>query len=513
MSRLFFLPVATVLSIVTSASAQSPGFVGIDRAAVVVCPARASDREPPSFTAKNCRTVSLSEVSARRRLVWIKAQVELSRLSGPGRAPLAVFISGKLSSAVYINGVRVGTNGSPGAAARTETPGRMDAVVHAPQSVFRTGPNALVLKASAHHGILDLVHPIHAIGIGPAHDPTRGFLAYYWPSLPTLGLFVLAGIYFAASSLVGEDRRSPLALLSICMCASGQVLAEVYRGLVSYPYPVHDFRLIFIVLFSAGFGVSVAHLAFGLFDPKRVWPLTVIALALSLGATLTTSGFDQKAAGAMLAPLVLSLPFLGYWSHQRRSRAVAYFVIVFGFVVANVTLLSFFLDVVFFYMVGALLLVLLTEQAIAAARDAQLHRLEEARANRLELALVQAQEVERATELSIKSAGRVERITSEQILHCRGAGGYTEIIAVDGRTLLHSASLAEMEELLPASFIRVHRSHVVNTRHVRSLERTHGGTGTLILSDNTEVPVSRRIMPAVRQALASPELQRPRMNP
>ena len=66
------------------------------------------------------------------------------------------------------------------------------------------------------------------------------------------------------------------------------------------------------------------------------------------------------------------------------------------------------------------------------------------------------------------------------------------------------AALAGLEAELPETFLRVHRSHIVNTAFVSALERDTGGVGRLTLSQGQEVPVSRRIMPKVRTALAAP---------
>ncbi len=67
--------------------------------------------------------------------------------------------------------------------------------------------------------------------------------------------------------------------------------------------------------------------------------------------------------------------------------------------------------------------------------------------------------------------------------------------------MLHNATLNELEESLPPTFLRVHRSHIVNTAHVRTLKREASGVGALVLSDGSEAPVSRRVMPKVRVAL------------
>jgi DNA-binding LytR/AlgR family response regulator len=73
---------------------------------------------------------------------------------------------------------------------------------------------------------------------------------------------------------------------------------------------------------------------------------------------------------------------------------------------------------------------------------------------------------------------------------------------LSGREILHGDSLSELEASLPATFVRVHRSHIVNTAHVRAMKREASGVGVLVLSNGAEIPVSRRVLPKVRVALA-----------
>ncbi len=122
-------------------------------------------------------------------------------------------------------------------------------------------------------------------------------------------------------------------------------------------------------------------------------------------------------------------------------------------------------------------------------------------ANRLEQALAQLGEHSEPDYIDVKEAGKLERIATVDIMYCSGADGYCELTLANGRTLLHNASLNEMEDALPATFLRIHRSHIVNIRFIQSLVRDASGTGTLQLQDSIALPVSRRIMPKVRQAL------------
>ena len=78
-----------------------------------------------------------------------------------------------------------------------------------------------------------------------------------------------------------------------------------------------------------------------------------------------------------------------------------------------------------------------------------------------------------------------------------------ELHFADGGKRLHSGSLNELEAELPPAFLRVHRSHIVNTAFVESLQREPSGVGRLRMTTGEFVPVSRRIMPTVRRAIGS----------
>jgi hypothetical protein len=275
----------------------------------------------------------------------------------------------------------------------------------------------------------------------------------------------------------------------------------VFRGFSAYAYPVHDLRLILITAFSAGFGLSVTIYVLNAFQSKHFWAIIIGAALLSLIGIYFTGGLDRKAEMAMLLPLVVSLAATALWSYQRRPRAFVYFLSLLFFIAAIRLFPSLFLDILFFNLVAAFILFLFAEQALAMAKEAERRRVEEVRANRLELALEQAQQTEKASTIIVKSAGRMEHITTDKLCYCRGADGYSEIKLIDDREILHAATLAEMEETLPSTFLRVHRSYLVNTAFVKSLTRDVAGTGILTLTNGSEIPVSRRTMPQVRQAL------------
>lgn len=477
--------------------------------AATICPGDAGGDNTgvPDFDAPDCRTVSMAEIDPQGRMVWVKTALMLDRIKDGKGAPLAVFISAKMSSEVYLNGTYIGRNGLPGYGKTDEAPGVMDAVFHAPQSLFRAGRNDIVLRLSSHHGYLRLSHPVHRIAIGPAGPPMAPFLRYYWPSLITFGAFVVGGLYFGITAIRGRDRGNALMLCLISLFAAGQLLTEVSRGLVPYLYPFHDIRLILIVLFSMGFGVCVAGHALGKYMARpsgEYTPVMLLGLGLAVASAvgiLQPDGFDQKAAAAMLMPILICVPALVFWTLKRRHGALRHLLAFLAFILIILSFPDHFLDTVFFYSVAAFLTFLVAEQALAFAREEDRRSQGEARANKLEMALEQARARTDTPQITINSAGKIDRVPADQITDCHGAGGYVEIRLADGGALLHSASLAELEESLPATFLRVHRSHLVNTAYVRTLEREPAGTGRLILASGISVPVSRRVMPKVRLAL------------
>lgn len=90
----------------------------------------------------------------------------------------------------------------------------------------------------------------------------------------------------------------------------------------------------------------------------------------------------------------------------------------------------------------------------------------------------------------------------EEICMIQAFGNYTRLSLSNTRSEIVLRSLTKWESLLPAPpFLRVHRNTIVNTGRVRGLEE--GDEGSVLRVEHVEetVPVSRRCLPEVRQAL------------
>lgn len=62
------------------------------------------------------------------------------------------------------------------------------------------------------------------------------------------------------------------------------------------------------------------------------------------------------------------------------------------------------------------------------------------------------------------------KIRLDEILWIEASGSYSKIHMVNNRSMIISFHLAVIEKALPGNdFVRIHRSHIVNLRHVTSL--------------------------------------------
>jgi hypothetical protein len=465
-----------------------------------VCPA-GGDEAPPDFAGAACETAPLGSLDAQGREIWVRIAFDADLAGFPATEPLGLYLSIKASSAVWLNGVWLGANGAPGADRISEKPGRMDAVFYVPHELVRNGENVLVLRLSAHHGFLKLSYPFHWLALARYADPSREIMRAYWPSMVTVGVFLLGAIYFGVSALRGPSRSASLLLLALSLLAIAQLGFETSRGLFAYLYPFQDLRLVLIAASATAFGVCLLFHTAGRFLTRRRVPAFAAGIVATLAAVILPSGYDGKAVFGLMTPAVMSAAIAVFAAVKKQPMARAYAIALLLFAALIFLFPSEFLDTGFFYAVAALLLFLIGQQAVLFAREHALRLDASDRARRLEIALQQARQKDAPERLKIQRAGKTGFIAANEIVYCKGAGDYVEIALSDGAKVLHLAKLQDMERELPETFLRIHRSYLVNTNYVRALTRESSGVGSLTLDNGEKVPVSRRILPNVRSAL------------
>lgn len=91
----------------------------------------------------------------------------------------------------------------------------------------------------------------------------------------------------------------------------------------------------------------------------------------------------------------------------------------------------------------------------------------------------------------LSTAQKMHIIEIDNIIRCESDNYYTLFFFTDKTKLLISKTLKEHEELLSDhNFIRPHKSHLINLKHIKSFNRSGGGF--IVMNDESKIPVSRR---------------------
>lgn len=498
MVRLILMLLATGL--LASCASPPSGWVDPLPGSVRVCPVERPGGEPVGA----CAAMPLHLVDTQDRLVRLEMTFMLAEHDLEGERPTGLFVHAKAASIAWINGVELGANGMPAASPGKERVGDMDAVFYVPRGVLHEGENRLVLAMSAHRGYVHLDNPVHQVLLAPYGSPV-GRIGTHWFPLLTFGLFLAGFAFFGVSALRGQDRTGSALVAAASLFAALQLASESLRGLVAYPYPVHDLRLLAILVFAVLLGLSVfayvERMLFGAWSRGQLLALAALA-GICLAVAIWMEGFDSKTLLSLTA-VAVAASLAGLLAMRRANRAGRTVALAgLGAAAIMVATGTSFLNLFQYLLAAALLLVLFVRQAQSIARERAAGRAAQARAEDLSRALDQAEGARSPQPLSLSSGGRTDYVDPAQVVHFAGAGDYVEVHFQGGRDMLADESLAALEEALPPGFIRVHRSHIVNAAFVEALERDPSGTGRLVLSDGSEVPVSRRIMPHVRAALS-----------
>ena len=81
-----------------------------------------------------------------------------------------------------------------------------------------------------------------------------------------------------------------------------------------------------------------------------------------------------------------------------------------------------------------------------------------------------------------------EVVLLENIVRFKGNGNFTDVYLTDGTKRMVCRFLKHFSEILSHPFLRVHKTHIINTQFVKSYHK--GGGGYAVLQDNTEIEIS-----------------------
>lgn len=105
--------------------------------------------------------------------------------------------------------------------------------------------------------------------------------------------------------------------------------------------------------------------------------------------------------------------------------------------------------------------------------------------------------------LSIKKAGQIELVAIADIDYISASGHYSELYHHENQQKsLHDKSIERLQQLLPANFERIHRSHIVNMNQFKRLIIETGGKYAIELKSGVQLPVGRTHYSRIKQKLA-----------
>lgn len=488
-----------------SGGSFSQSIVSINLDTVIICPITSPSNVMPSFNEPECKTASASQIDPQNTALWVKTTVNVPETMVKDNQPHSVYISGKAASKVYFNGHYLGSNGSPSAIPNLEQVGKIDAMFYVPANLIKPMTNEIIVKMSSHHGFLRLSSPLNFIGFGIYSDPTYFLHRNLGLSIVPLGALLLGAIYFLVASFSPRKRANNLLFLLMTTFASLQLFAEISRALFSYPYPFQDIRLLLIVSLSLLFGLCLLSFVILKLEKNKPFWWIFSGGSISLIMVWLIPGFDAKTALAILIPSIISAILLTTHTIKTKSKEWAIYAAVFVlFSVTIVLTLTTFHDMLFYYIITGVLIFLFILQARNFNQEQKDKEAEQALVAKLQFKLEQNQQQTEPSTIKINSAGKIEIIASDQVVFCKAAGDYVEMNLKNHQQQLFTGSLKELESTLPNTFLRVHRSYLVNVEFIRSLSTNSSqqaeisSAGFLKLNDSIEVPVSRRIMPKVR---------------
>jgi two-component system, LytTR family, response regulator len=93
--------------------------------------------------------------------------------------------------------------------------------------------------------------------------------------------------------------------------------------------------------------------------------------------------------------------------------------------------------------------------------------------------------------IAVRSAGKTRFVDLEDVLWIQGAENYVQLHTATSRHLVHATMQSMLERLDPEVFVRIHRSAIVNVRHIRQIEAAAPGDYVLTLDNGSSIQSSR----------------------
>ncbi len=398
---------------------------------------------------------------------WLRTSIDIpdQNIKNP---PYALFLSGLYSAEVYLNGQHLFSNGLID---QDESAGLIDSAIYIPEDMLVSDTPQLAMRISTRSLGYDADSPFHVIGISEFESDARRELRYYaLPLILSSGFLLLAIQLFRIARSGGTPQLYYLALSVLFILF--QLMAEVSRSLISYPYDLHIYRSLLIWGFN---GLSMLSLLLWMTRRTSLPQVCIyLVLFIMLISSFFVTGFDNKTTTNIqltAAYLILAAWYAGLKSKDLLITATAWLGLVWMIIsqISTVFLLDAGLYSSYVVFLSFIWWWISSGQQNS---DSQKHNNHE------------------VDHLTIKGVGSLSKILIEDILYIKAEGNFAEITTVDDHTHLHHLRLGQIMEKQPHGLLRIHRSYAVNMAHVEALKSKEGSRYYAQIKSHS-IPISR----------------------
>ncbi len=106
--------------------------------------------------------------------------------------------------------------------------------------------------------------------------------------------------------------------------------------------------------------------------------------------------------------------------------------------------------------------------------------------------------------LAIKKNGAVALINIEEVKYIKGAGIYTELHLKNGKREIHDKTLEKLEQLLPGTFERIHKSYIIPVDQAQEIIIHSGSKYYVVLKTGEVLPIGRTRYKNLKNKLFNP---------
>jgi two-component system LytT family response regulator len=118
------------------------------------------------------------------------------------------------------------------------------------------------------------------------------------------------------------------------------------------------------------------------------------------------------------------------------------------------------------------------------------HALKQLNASRLDRLMSEGISGQVKKKITLNTDGKLLFLENKDVLYAESDGNYSTLHLSDGRKIVMTKKLKEVDELLPkATFFRIHNSFIINLEKVKEYLKTDG---YVVLESNHKIPVSRK---------------------